>query len=267
MENIVQQDVNPAVVQPEGVGRPATGASVNPPATGIEPQGVPAAPAVEQPKTEQAIPYDRFKEVNEKAKALEQQNQILIQQMRIQQGQQLATPPVAQKPLFTQVCEKLGYTEDYLTQAQIAHANQVMMEQVQQQTQQQTVIQQYVSSKPDFANVVGKTDPITGVFQIAEPLRRQCEKNPMLAQAILNSPYQGMLAYEIASKDPDYVAYLQNTTQTTAAQQVATALAGSRQMSISAVPGQGTLDKMAVIKNMTPAEFDAYKQKVLSSPG
>jgi hypothetical protein len=266
MEN-EQVNVNPVVVQPEGVSQVATDTSVTPSAAGTTEQVVPAsAPVVEQPKTEQAIPYTRFQEVNEAKKTLEQQNQILMQQLRIQQQPQPTAPVVTQKPLFIRVCEELGYKDEtYLTQEQ----NAAVMDRVQQiqsqQMQQQTRRQGYVSARPDFANVVGKTDPMTGVFQVAEPLKRQCEKNPLLAQAILQSPYQEVLAYEIASKDPEYMKSLQKTMETTAAQQVAVALS-TAQKSISAVSGTGTLDKVAQIQGMTDAQFQEHLNRIKSKP-
>ncbi|MBE3141163.1 MAG: hypothetical protein IMZ53_11370 [Thermoplasmata archaeon] len=273
MEN-EQVNVVPEAVQPESVSQPATDVSVIPPATGTTEQGVPVtAPVQPEVKTEQAIPYTRFQEVNEAKKTLEQQNQILMQQLRIQQEQpnQQEIQVEKEKPLFIRVCEELGYKDEtYLTQEQNANVLDRVQQIQSQQMQQQTMVQGYVSSKNDYANVVGKTDPMTGVFQIAEPLKRQTEKNPLLAQALVylvktKSPYTGIIAYEIASKDTEYQKSLQKTTETVAAQQVAQALS-TAQRSISAVSGTGTLDKVAQIRGMTDAQFAEHLEEIKRRP-
>jgi len=236
----------------QGVSQSATDTGVSQPATGVEnPAGV------QQVKQEQSVPYDRFKEVNEKAKLYEQQNSLLMQQLQIRQQQTVQK----QEPVFKQVCKELGYTDDYLTQDQIAHANEVVFEKM---NEQQT-LKNYVASKPDYTSVVGSVNPLTGQLELAAPLQRQMAANPTIAAAILRSPDRAILAYEFASKDPDYQRSLQQTTVTKAAQQAAQSLQ-TRQMSISSVSGQGTLDKAAQIRSMSDDEFEKYKQEIMSRP-
>jgi hypothetical protein len=195
-----------------------------------------------------------------KRQAAEEQLAATQQQMQILAANQ--TPGQApQKPtnLVSQIIEKLGY-QDVEEQANVMNA-------VLQASQASAASNQFLSQHPDFAEVVGQNNA-AGQFVYAPPLQRLLNSNPQLAQALLNSPQAGILAYALASKDPEYVASKAESAKTDEQKQAeeAAAILAKQQgtQSISTVAGQGSLDKAAMIRAMTDEEFRVYKENLMA---
>ena len=253
----MENDVNsaqPITEQPDAqdVSQSVTGEGVDQPTTGES--------AADGQQT-QAVPYDRFKEVNDKAKAAQQEVDNLKLQMQILQNNQIQQKTPAQQNLFEKICKEKGYDDDYLTKTQQAEVTQEVVNRQINQIQSQIQMQTFLTQHPDYSEVVGTSGP--NGFNIAPPLARQIQKNPLLLQALQRSPDRHILAYQIAVSDPEYVQ--SKTTQTTndAVQQAEQILSGKMQ-SISSVPGSGNVDKAAMIRNMSDEEFQAHKASVIA---
>ena len=165
----------------------------------------------------------------------------------------------------------MGYQDEiYLTPEQNAQVNDKVMQIMQTANSSQSQLQTFLSSKPDFAKVVGANDPVTGLFTYAPPLQRALMSNPSIQGAIngLDPAKAAVLAYEIASKDPQYMKEVAEANkpveqkQSEEAQQVIQQ--ANSQVSISAVAGQGQLDKAASIRAMSDEQFDQYKQGIIA---
>jgi hypothetical protein len=247
-----QEDVNSGqvVTDQTGVGQPATGDDVAQVTTeGQDAEG-------------QAVPYDRFKEVNdakkaaeEQAQQLHQQNQAMAEQMRLMQAN--AQPTTPQKDLYTQVCDELGIDDEIITREQQAK----IFAKMQERTQAAQVQSQFVSQHPDFNEVVG----IVGAagLQPSEPLKRALQKDPTLARQI-QTPFGAQAAYRAAKVEQLLMQREQAQSQTTNAQeelneQVRNA---ERVGSASSVGGSGQINRQSQILNMSKEEFDAYDEQV-----
>jgi hypothetical protein len=223
---------------------------------GVKPQAPP----------EQAVPYSRFKEVNDAKKAAED-NAATLQAQNDLLLQQAASVPQPQQPtdFYSQTVRSLGYEPtEYLSPEQQGHVFNTMFQAI---SVSQTDAA-FMDAHPDFSQVVGTSDA-AGNLITAAPLQRVLAKDPHLRQAILSSPHGKRLAYQLAVGDPVYQESLKTKDLPpdvkAAADAKAVVEAASRQASISAAgTGQGTLDKAAVVANMTDEEFKVYKDKIIA---
>ena len=197
----------------------------------------------------------------EKRQAAEEETQNLRDQMAIQAAQP-KTEPQRQVSLSQAVAKQLGIDLELATPEEICQINEGVL----QITSSQQSEQSFVSSHPDYAEVVGVNGP-GGQFQYAPPLLRAIKANPALADALRNSPNKAVLAYEIASKDPQYLTeQIENakSDDTKAAEKAEAKIkAHNQQLSVSAAKGGGQLDQAAAIKAMSDEEFLAHNQKIM----
>ena len=213
------------------------------------------------------VPYSRFEEANATAKAAQeaaQNAQGHIAQLQAQiQAQPQGSVPQPTDP-YSQTVRQLGLQDEaYLTTDQQGQVFNSMFQAISVQQADAS----FVESHPDYAQVVGTSDA-TGRFIPAAPLQRVLAKDPQLGQAINNSPQGKRLAYSIAIADSEYQESLKKGTSPeaiAAADAKAVVEAAARQASISAAgTGGGTLDKAAVVANMSNEEFKAYKDKIIA---
>ena len=167
--------------------------------------------ATEEQTVENQIPLSRFQPVLDENKDLKAQvSQLqghlnLVGNQNQQTGQAQQTQPV-QESLTLQVMKQMGFSEDgFLTNAEQAQVMDKVSEIRAGQTQQQIQSQQFLSSNPDFNQVVGSIDPASGQFVYAPPLLRVLQANPGLLPALQSAGNgSSALAYALASKDPQY---------------------------------------------------------------
>lgn len=144
---------------------------------------------------EQAVPYERFKEVNEAKKAAEEQaahaqRQLDLIQMNAQQAQQVQTAP---KSTSQQALDSLGITADDLFGENVVKyqeaVNQLNNAQVQQNNAAMQT-QEFMMTHPDIANVIGSVNPMTGqIMQTTPELMALVAKKPYLRQASVQDLY------------------------------------------------------------------------------
>ncbi len=214
-------------------------------------------------ETEQAVPYNRFKEVNDAKKAAEDQAQLLANQLRMMQQQQMQPAQQRQPDLAAElgITQDDLYTEDGI-QKLLGGVNQLVQRQV-QAAQQQMSQQQYFAAHPDFGELVGTSSG--GQFIPSETWRQIQRQNPTLAQAIESSPQAPVLAYEYAKS--------YRATQPSAAQRIVAqakqmaAPSGPAPPSITQAVGSGSMDKVSQIHNMTQDQFTAWKEQIKARGG
>ena len=197
----------------------------------------------------------------EKRQAVETENQQLRDQMAIQAAQP-KTEPQKQVSLSQAVAKQLGIDLEIATAAEICQINEGVL----QITSGQQSEQSFMNSHPDYAEVVGVSGP-GGQFQYAPPLLRAIKSNPALADALRNSPNKAVLAYEIASKDSQYLAEQAEKAKsddTKAAEKAEAKInAANQQLSVSAAKGGAQLDQTAAIAAMSDEEFAKHNQKIM----
>ncbi len=180
----------------QGVSQPATG------------DGVTQVPTEkEDEKDEQAVPYERFKEVNDAKNTAEE---LLAKQTQDHQTR-MAILQANQQPVQTQTQPLSDYDQakadlglagvEFPTEAERSsiHSRTVeIMNTHQQQVVANLTNQQFEVSHPDFGSVVGLRNPGTGVIQpTAEILKILTEKPYLTAAAKASS--QG--AYEVVMSE------------------------------------------------------------------
>lgn len=186
-----EKDVNTEQnVAAQGVSQPATGDGVT---------------QVTTEKTdEKAVPYDRFKEVNDAKNAAEEllqkqaqehQAQMAILQANQQPAQQVQTQPLSD---YDQAKTDLGLAgEEYMDESQRSKVYSRMTEIMNARSQQTNAAlsnQQFENSHPDFGNVVGLRNSLTGTIQPTAEILKILTEKPHLTPAAYASS-QG--AYEI----------------------------------------------------------------------
>ncbi len=279
--NIMANDVNSAeVITPSGVVEavaPTEDVSPVVQDTGVQQTetvspDVTAAPAGQT--EEQAVPFDRFKEVNDAKNALQLQVDQLQGHLRLV-GTQPATQPVQpqaqQEGLTLQVMRQMGLDpESYVSPTEQAQVSDAVMKMTVNQITQQIQEQNFVAAHADFAKVVGSKDPLTGQFVTAPPLARILNQNPQLMSA-LQGPSAYALAYQLAVNDPTHQAELAQQAKLPpqvageAAEQAIKAAEGLT--SVSAAGTGATIDKSAQIAAMSDEEFNKHKNAVISQGG
>lgn len=200
----------------------------------------------------------------EKRQAAEAEAQTLRDQMAIMSSQPTRqTQKQEQLSLSKAVAKQLGIDIEIATPEEICQINEGVLQIMSGQQSEQS----FVNSHPDYAEVVGVTLP-SGQFQPAPPLTRQLNANPALQNALRNSPNKAVLAYAIASKDPQYLAELAEKAKsddTKAAEKAAAKIdAANKQLSISVAKGGGQLDKANQLANMTDEEFRKHNEAIMA---
>ena len=199
----------------------------------------------------------------EKRQAAEAENQSLRDRLALMSTPQAQSAP--QKQTLSQaVAKQLGIDIEIATPEEICQINEGVLQIISGQQTEQS----FISSHADYAEVVGVTLP-NGAFQPAAPLSRVLKENPALVSALQNSPNKAVLAYSIASKDPQYLkeqAEKAKSEDTKAAEKAAAKIeAANKQISISdAKGGGGNLDKAAAIAAMSDEEFRKHNEEVMA---
>lgn len=211
--------------------------------------------------SDKTVPYARFHEVNEKAKTAEAQVQTLNQQVQqmavqlrvIQANAPKETKMEAPKGAVRQAIQSLGLgDENYLTKDQMADVVDHVLQQQMVQNQQQA----FIAAHSDYEQVVGRADPVTGQFVMADPLKKVLTENPALQTALQGNPHAGVIAYELAKHE--VAAAIKNTTK----EAKAAIEAAGQAISISNVSGGGNMDKVAAMQGMNDADFAKHKEAV-----
>jgi len=181
----------------------------------------------------------QFQQTQQRAAQLEA---FIVQSRAQQQAQQ--TAPAGD--LFGQLAD-----DEYPTVGQLRQAMTIL--------ERKTTAQQFLSSNNDFAEVVGVTDPLTGIFTPAEPLRQLFTEDPGLQQLILSSPNPPALAYKLGKSRQKIMAM---EAEKLKAQEILTkADATTAPMSPAAVGGGAAALKVSgQIGNMSEEEFQKLDQ-------
>ena len=140
-----------------------------------------------QQQTPESIPYERFSEVNNKVKELEQQVQMSQQQIALYQANMQnaqAQQPQQQLPNFYEGLEE----DDVMTVAEAKKATQAMAQQFQASIGEL----QFLVQHPDYNQLVGTPQ------QLGEPLKQAILKNPQIMTEIRHSPNPMLTAYNYA---------------------------------------------------------------------
>ena len=241
---------------------------VEPIETGVT-ESVDGQQGVKSPAAEELSQVEAFK-----AKALDettkrQNAEAELNVLRQQAATQQKPDVQPQKTMYDAVCEELGFgEEEYLSREQQGQVFDRINSIQSQANATQATHNQFLAKHTDFAEVVGKTNPLTGQFTPSPHLQRLMDKDPETAAAVANSPYAAQLAYKLVTVDPEYIA-----AQTTAAmtpEQIAAAKASeaikTNMSSISSVnSGGGTVAK--TVQSMTDAEFAAHKEQLKAKAG
>lgn len=191
-QSVADPDLTAQVVNEQGVSDSA----------GVQQDAAVLADGTSQDKD---VPYSKFKEANEKAKAAEEAK-LLAEQQAQQTRDQLAlmqqanqAPAQVQKPVSTyeQALIDCGVAgEEFLTEEQRIKVNsrQEQLSSVRtQQNQQVFANQQFAQSHSDFGTAVGQVNPSTGQFMYSAELQAILTKKPHLQ----GSCYTAQDAYKI----------------------------------------------------------------------
>lgn len=187
----------------------------------------------------------------QKRQAAEAQVAALTQQQtQAAQAPQQAQQTATQTDLYQRVLQHHGLQDEpYLTTEQTGQVMRTMDTVRQAEAAQQ----QFRSSTPDFADVVGYVTP-QGAPVMSPHLQAFLSKNPHLQQAALSNE---QVAYQLVSTDPDYLAAKAAAVAPVVPVVPTTVPVNKGQVSISAAPGGGAIDKSAHYRGMTPAELQA----------
>lgn len=230
-------------------------------AAGVQSDGTPDGGENQDEKYKAAVTMANVEKDKRQAAEAELQNErdrialLAVNQPQVQ---------TEQKTLYKAVAEKLGIDLEYASPEEQGQIFEAMM----QVTSGQQSEQSFINSHPDYAEVVGVQGPGgPNDFRPAPPLMRALKANPALANALQNSPNKAVLAYEIASKDPQYLAEQAEKAKPDDVKDGEKAQAkinaANKQLSISGAKGGGQLDQAAAISAMSDEEFAAHNQKII----
>lgn len=244
-------------------------------ATGRTPGDTPAQPAPDaQAQTEEPmIPKSRLDEISQKAAEAEARAAALEQQMAFiqasqQHGQQLQQPqPPQPEPDPYADYEDYDYVPLEAARERDKALTQTFMGHI-------TTLQNQVFelTHPNFQEVVGKQNPLTGQFEMSQHLQNALTKNPIAVQALRSLPNQQAMremAYTLAKGE------YESAQQATAQQQQTNAAANQMYVDntvsartgpnpASSVGGDGGVNQAVNTEAMSRAEFDEYEQRVLA---
>lgn len=205
----------------------------------------------------------------EKRQAAESEAQSLRDQMALinaQQTQIQASQTQKQTSLSQSVAKQLGIDLELATPEEICQINEGVLQIISGQQSEQS----FINSHPDYAEVVGVQGPGgPNDFRPAPPLMRALKANPALANALQNSPNKAVLAYGIASNDPQYLAdkaEAAKSDDTKAAEKAEAKIkAANQQLSVSAAKtGGGNLDDAARRAAQTDEEFLKENEEIMA---
>lgn len=246
------------------------------------------APVISQPAPDAKgpIPYDRFEEVNKQAK--EARDQVAVLQSQLMQTQGMLTqfarvqqpqvnPPVPADPLS-------GISDsDLLDPQKVRQAILRVREDAIGEANKLVAQVQFQTQYPDFNQLVGYRDGMSGQFVPSEIMAEAIRQDPQLPTKIQQSGNPQVFAYEIArlhkelravraqvpppptptppapAPNPLSPGTLTMAQQIRAAQQVP--------QSISAATGTGALDKTSHVQNMTNEQFGTAWVNLLAGKG
>ena len=216
--------------------------------------------------SQKMVPLSALEAEREKRQTAEAKAEILATQATQEQPQPAQQAAPVQGSMFKQVATHLGYDpeEEYLTTSQTGHIVDTCMQLMLQQQNESS----YMASHSDYEEVVGKT--VNGRFVESPALKKVLEDNPELRQGlgpIANTPSAQIIAYNMVKKlHPDYQkaeGLSEAEKKELNAKKVIDA-ANKKQVSVSAVPGGGQVDKASQIAAMTDEEFAAHKDAVMA---
>ena len=198
-----------------------------------------------------AIPYERFAEVNNKVKELEQQVQLAQQQIALYQAnmQQQAQQPPQQLPNFYDGLED----DDVMTVAESKKATQAMVQQFSSAINEL----QFLVQHPDYHQLVGTPQ------QLGEPLKQAILKNPQIMMEIRQSPNPMLTAYNYA-KMAQAVMNNQQAQQQINPAAAAAIQAATRPGSASMVANGGAFNAASRFAAMSDEEFARFEAEILS---
>lgn len=216
------------------------------------------------------VPYSRFKEVNEKAKAAEDAK-VLAEEQAQQARDQLAlvqanqAPVQVQQPVSTyeQALNDCGLKgQEYLSQEEQIKVN-ARMEQLgtmrTQQQQQSIIDQQFAQSHPDFGKAVGQLNSVTGQFMASAELQKILMEKPYLQASC--STARG--AYEIVMQERKLAELSQKNTSLEQHQTQQNVDANLAPMSsVAAGGGAVSRTKGQINENSTADDVRAMQQRV-----
>jgi hypothetical protein len=157
------------------------------------------------PEVKGPIPYERFDEVNKKAKTFEEQNAQLQTQLLQMQGflQQVA----AQRQATAPVAAPVDPVADFITREKIgadgfvSPADLKKVIDFQNQVTEQRVAQfQFQQQYGDYDQVVGAVNPLTGQWVNSDLLNEAIKEDPKLPGKIQRSGNPREYAYDIVMK-------------------------------------------------------------------
>lgn len=198
-----------------------------------------------------AIPYERFAEVNNKVKELEQQVQLAQQQIALYQAnmQQQAQQPPQQLPNFYDGLED----DDVMTVAEAKKATHAMVQQFSSAINEL----QFLVQHPDYHQLVGTPQ------QLGEPLKQAILKNPQIMMEIRQSPNPMLTAYNYA-KMAQAVMNNQQAQQQINPAAAAAIQAATRPGSASMVANGGAFNAASRFAAMSDEEFARFEAEILS---
>jgi len=223
------------------------------------------------PVDEPMLPKSRYDEANTRAQAAEEKAELLQQQMLMMTTAQQYNPQV--QPQQSQQASTDPYDgfedDDYVSVAAARKSQQAFATQIQQQVNQQIQVSGFQAGHPDYAEVVGTQNQLTGQFEMSPHLTTALTNNPAMTQLLKSQqhPLAAMqLAYQLATSEKAKVAKNQSQQTTTYQQQNAriTASAQTAIMPGSAVGGSGEINNEAAASGWSDAEFAALDAKVMS---
>lgn len=264
----IQQEVLPGVTTEAAA--PIDSNLVQPTAQSTEVAAQATVEGLGTTETQESIPYDRFKEVNDSNKALNEQllavqqhNQnLILQNNNMQQVQQ---QPQTQSRL-DQFVSKLSEVDDDGNGAININEAKEMASAIKEEfsnikiSQQENLATSFLSQNPDYTNLVGQDIPGMG-FQYAPEFIKIIQSNPAASQQLASmagDPIgQARAALQLATE------HKRTTIGATLQQPVVNGLPNTAPPSLSAIPTpMGTSSTAANYGAMNNADFDQMARQM-----
>jgi hypothetical protein len=271
METIENDVNNPGLVNQEQIDVNSQ-QTANTPAVD-EGTGVNVQSAIEQ-KNESAVPYERFKEVNdkankvdelatkfaesEKARMLAEAERELLKQQILASGQMKPQQP-QQIPPTAFYLQRLGIDkDDVITGEQMIQIQEMQRQDYATAMQAQTLLAKH----PDFNDVVGRINPMTRTVDVSEHLKKVLEKHPELnglPELAMNNPAFAAIAYALANERKENELLSKNSTAYSEYMRQKDITNRTAAVSSAAVGGNAGSNKdLGNIENMNP-ESDEFR--------
>jgi len=223
------------------------------------------------PVDEPMIPKSRLDEVSQKAAEAEARTAQLEQQMAFMASQQQAAQAAAAPQAPPQEVDPYAEWDDYdYVPLEAARARDKQVKEEFDGRIQAIQNEVFAVTHPDFDNIVGKQNPITGQFDMSEHLTKALTKNPLATQTLQSQPNQDAMrryAYQLAKQEADIADQAAaNLNQQNAAdkQQYVDNTVSARMQPVpgSSVGGDGGLNANTNVEGMNDAEFDEHERRV-----